>query len=86
MAQALKKGGEARRAALSAAYGSDARTAWVGGHEGRTYELGPEPPPGDIDGRSPAVVTWAEGDLFFLIASDRLPAARLLDIAAGMYR
>lgn len=64
----------------------DSRPTQVGGHPGSTYELGPEPPPDDIDGRSPAVVTWADGDLHMLIASDRLAADELLRIAASIYR
>ena len=36
-------------------------------HTARIYELGPEPGPDDIDGRTPAVVTWHDADLFFLV-------------------
>jgi hypothetical protein len=64
----------------------DSRSAQVGGHPALTYELGPVPPPDDIDGRSPAVVTWADGDLHMLIASDSLQADELLRIAVSIYR
>ena len=45
------------------------------------YELGPEVPPDDIDGREPSVVTWADGEMFFLLASGQLEAQMLKDIA-----
>ena len=63
----------------------DGRPIQIGGHPGYVYELGPEPPPDDIDGRSSAVVTWADGDLHLLVTSDRLEASELLRIGASIY-
>jgi hypothetical protein len=65
-----------------------ARVGWaaqVSSHPVRVYELGPEPPPDDIDGRTPAVVSWADGDLHMLVVSDTLQADELLRIAASIY-
>ncbi len=76
---------EARRQALSVAYGAAARSAAVAGHEARTYELGPDCLADDVDGRSPAVVAWHDGEMFYLIASDRLSTEALLGIAGSMY-
>jgi hypothetical protein len=76
---------EAKRQALSTPYGPAARAVRVVGHPGRSYALGPEPDPDDMDGRSPAVVVWHDGDLFYLVASDRLDEKQLLRIATSMY-
>lgn len=76
---------EAQRRALSLPYGQAAATVLVAGHEGRGYELGPMPDPDDIDGRTPAVVVWNDGAMFYLVASDQLEAAILLRIASSMY-
>jgi hypothetical protein len=76
---------EASRLALRTRYGSDARTVRVGGHEGRAHRLGPEVPQDDIDGRMPAVVTWADGPLHFLVASGGLDVDELLPIAESLY-
>jgi hypothetical protein len=51
----------------------------------RIYELGPEPAPDDIDGRTPAVVTWHDADLFFLVASDTMSSHELVRIAISLY-
>lgn len=83
--QAHKGVNEARRGALSVAYGRDARTASVHGHEARMYELGPEVPPDDIDGRSPAVVTWHDDGVLYLVASGELEVQTLLEIAGSLY-
>src|SRR4030095_9785991 len=56
LSQARKGEQEARRRALTLSYGPAPREARIGGHDARVYELGPEPEPGDIDGRSPSVV------------------------------
>jgi hypothetical protein len=85
VSQAHRGESEARRSALSVAYGLAARSATVHGHEARVYELGPEPPPEDIDGRSPAVVVWHDAGMFYMVASDCLPSDVLLGIAASMY-
>jgi hypothetical protein len=76
---------EANRQALSTPYGPDARTVRVAGRAGRSYALGPECDPHDTDGRSPAVVVWHDGDLFYLVASSRLDEKQLLRIASSMY-
>jgi len=52
----------------------------------RMYELGPEPTKDDIDGRSPAVVTWHDEEMFYLIASTGMAAADLERIAGSLYR
>ena len=49
------------------------------------YELGPEPPPDDIDGRSPSVVTWHDVDMFYLIASGEMRSHDLVSIANSLY-
>ena len=84
--QAWKGAAEARRLALDVSYGLSPRDTRIAGRAGRLYELGPEPPPDDIDGRSPAVVTWADGDMFYLIASGELSANEILEIASALYR
>jgi len=76
---------EARRLALDVAYGQAAREARIAGHGARVYELGPVPPPDDIDGRMPSVVAWHDAEMFYLIASGELPSARLVQIAESMY-
>jgi hypothetical protein len=48
------------------------------------YELGPEPAPDDIDGCSPAIVTWYDADLFFLVASNT-SSDELVRIAVSLY-
>jgi hypothetical protein len=47
--------------------------------------LGPEVEPDDIDGRTPAVVTWADGELFFFLASATAPSDMLVKIALSLY-
>jgi hypothetical protein len=76
---------EARRQALDVSYGRAPLEARIAGHAARMYNLGPEPPPDDIDGRSPAVVTWHDAGMFYLIASSELCADDLLMIAVSMY-
>jgi hypothetical protein len=77
---------EAERLALSVRYGPTAREAQVAGHAARVYELGPEPEPGDIDGRSPAVVTWHDAAMFYLIASGEMSSNNLVKIATSLYK
>ena len=84
--QARKGIDEARRLALAVSYGPAARDAQISGHAARVYELGPEPPPEDIDGRMPAVVVWHDGEIFYLIASDKMPVEDLVRIASSPYR
>lgn len=76
---------EARHWALSVSYGPVPRDLKVAGRGARAYELGPEVDPDDIDGRSPAVVAWHDADMFYLLASDRLSATDLLEIAESVY-
>jgi hypothetical protein len=66
-------------------YGQAARDARIGGRGARAYERGAEPPPDDIDGRSPSVVTWSDAGMFFLIASAEMSSDDLLDIARSLY-
>jgi hypothetical protein len=77
---------EARCLTLEVPYGRAPVKTSVAGHEARLYELGPEPEPGDIDPRSPAVVAWHDAGRFLLIASDELPAQSLVAIAQSIYR
>jgi hypothetical protein len=72
---------ESRRLALDVPYGIDPGHSRVGTYEARVCELGPEVPPDDPDGRAPAVVTWAAGDRFCLVASSELSASTLIGIA-----
>jgi hypothetical protein len=85
VSQARRPGGDAARLALEVSYGAAPREARVLGRPGRVYELGPEPPPDDVDGRSPAVVVWHEDDLCLLVASGELPVEDLLRVAASMH-
>lgn len=85
LTQAQKDPDDARRWALEVSYGGDPAEARVAGRKGRVYELGPEVPPEDIDGRMPAVVVWYEDDRFYLIASDQMAAQDLLRIAGSLY-
>lgn len=75
----------ARQKALETSYGAEAQDVTVAGHEGKSYELGPEVPPDDIDGRMPAVVTWCDGEMHYLVASGDLMADVLLRIAESVY-
>ena len=75
---------EARHHAIDVAYGQFGQEALIAGQVGRVYELGPEPPADDIDGRSPSVVVWYHDDMFYLLASVQLPAIDLIDIAGSL--
>lgn len=68
--------------ALETSYGSGPAPVRVGGCEGRCYPLGA--PPDDVDGRSPAVVVWADGPRLFMVASAELEADVLLDVATSL--
>jgi hypothetical protein len=83
--QVRKTADEARRLALSVPYGRDGNDAQVAGCAARMYELGPEVPPGDIDGRSPSVVVWHDGEMLYLIASGEMSAFELSRIASSLY-
>jgi hypothetical protein len=52
---------------------------------GASLRAGARASPDDIDGRTPAVVSWADGDLHVLVVSDTLQADELLRIAASIY-
>ena len=85
LSQSRKGVDDARRLALDVSYGRAVRNALVAGRTARVYELGPEPPPDDIDGRSPSVVVWHDADMLFLIASGQMPADALMPIAESLY-
>ena len=83
--QSQKGATDARRNAMDIRYGQNWRETRIAGREACVYELGPEPPPDDIDGRSPAVVTWYDGEMFYFLASTELPAEELVGIARKIY-
>jgi hypothetical protein len=85
LSQARKGTDEARRLALDVRYGSAGHEGQIAGHAARIYELGPEPAADDIDERNPAVVTWHDADLFFLVASDTMSSDELVRIAISLY-
>jgi hypothetical protein len=76
---------EAKRRELFTKYGQAHVTVRVAGHEAHCFALGPEPAVDDIDGRSPAVVVWHDGNMIYLVASDQLDNGILHRIAASMY-
>jgi hypothetical protein len=75
----------ARRRALDVRYGQGGTAIRIAGHEGRAYPLGPEVPPDDVDGRSAAVVTWADGPMFYFVMSTQLPVEEVTVVAASLY-
>ncbi len=83
--QSRKGKSEARRWALGQSYGQNPKSVDIAGREGRLYPLGPVPEPDDIDPRMPAVVTWHDGEMFYLVASESLDADDLLVIARSCY-
>ena len=85
LSEARKGVDEARRLALAVRYGPDGRNARIAGRAARVYELGPEPAIDDIDGRLPSVVTWHDGEMFYLIASDQMSVDDLIKIANSLY-
>ena len=84
LSQARKGVKEARRLAL-VPYGTAGGDTQIAGCAARVYELGPEPLPDDIDGRNPSVVTWHDGVMFYLIASDKMSSGELVRIASSLY-
>ena len=76
---------EAKRLVCAVSYGGAPQEARILGWEARLYELGPVPSPDDIDPRSPAVVVWCDGDMFYLIASDTVSVDDLVPIAQSVY-
>jgi hypothetical protein len=85
VSQSRRSPGEARRLALEVSYGRNPIVARIFAHDARVYELAPDPGPEEIDGRSPAVVTWHDGDMFFLVASSEMDVAELQRIAMSLY-
>ena len=85
LSQARKGEAEAQRWALEMSYGQSGREVEIAGHSGRAYELGPEVPPDDIDGRSPAVAAWHDGEMFYFLSSHEMPAEKLVKIAGSLY-
>ena len=85
LSQARKGADEARRLALAVS-GRAAREVRIAGCVARVHELGPEPEPGDIDGRRPALVTWHDADMFYSIASGELPTDDLVRVANSLYK
>lgn len=75
---------EARRLALDTSYGRGPIEVQLPAGPGRAYELGSEVPPDDVDGREPAVVAWASGDRFHLVASTEVDLDVLLRIAGSV--
>lgn len=84
LAQSQPGRSEAARLALETSYGSSFVPVTVTGREGRAYPLGPPPDPDDIDGRAPAVIVWADGARFYLLASTELEADALLQVAGSL--
>ena len=84
--QSFHSSEEATRKASETSYGRNPQQVFVGGHEGRMYELGPEVPPDDIDGRDSAAIAWSDGPMFYFLASGRITLAELLPIANALYR
>jgi hypothetical protein len=76
---------EARRRVVDNRYGPEPIEGQILGREARLYELGPDPGPDDVDGRSPAVVTWHDDGIHYLIASTELTSQRLVDVAMSVY-
>ena len=85
LSQSRKGVDEARRLALVVSYGRAPREARIAGREARVYERGAEPDEDDPDGRLPAIVTWHDGDMFYLIASDHLLTDVLVTIGDSLY-
>jgi hypothetical protein len=85
LSQAWKGAHEARRLAVDVQYGAAGRDAQIAGCAARVYELGPEPEPRDIDGRSPSVVVWHDGEMHYLIASDEISCHELVTVATSLY-
>ncbi len=85
LSQTRKGVSEARRLALAVPYGQAGRAAQIAGCAARVYELGPEPAPDDIDGRTPSVVAWHDAEMFYLIASDGMSSDELVRIAVSLY-
>ncbi|HMF97102.1 MAG TPA: ankyrin repeat domain-containing protein [Vicinamibacterales bacterium] len=75
---------QAQFLALNVSYGPAPQEASILGRPARMYELGPAPTPEDVDGRSPAVISWHDGGAFYLLASGEMTADVLLTIAMSV--
>lgn len=84
LTQGMREPNEANRLARQR-YGPDPVGVVIAGHDALAYELGPEPAPDDIDPRPPAVVTWVDGGMFVLLASDSMTAIELIEEARSLY-
>ena len=85
VSQARPGASTARRRALEVRYGQAPYPVVVRGHAGQAYPLGPEVPPDDIDGRNGAVVTWADGPMFYFVMSTQLEVDDVVLVAASLY-
>jgi hypothetical protein len=85
ISQSRKGKAEAKRWALDVSYGQGAVISTIFEHDARVYPLGPEPEPGDPDGRMPAIVAWHDAEILYLVASDQLEPDELVKIAMSMY-
>jgi hypothetical protein len=83
--QSRRTPAEARRLAIEVSYGQAPQEASVLGRPARVYELGPEPPADEVDGRSPAVVAWHDGEVFYMLASHEMSADALMTIAMSVH-
>lgn len=84
LTQARPGAAGAKRLALETAYGQAPQTLRVAGREARAFPPGPEPGPGDPDPRSPAVLAWCDGPMFYLLASETLDTAALAALAESI--
>jgi hypothetical protein len=85
LSQSRRTPEEAQRLALDVSYGRAPQEASILGRPARVYELGPEPMPYDVDDRSPAVVAWHDGEVFYLLASREMTADALVVIAMSVH-
>jgi hypothetical protein len=83
--QSRRTPAEAQHLALDVSYGRAAQEASILGRRARVYELGPEPVPGDLDDREPAVVAWHDGAVFYLLASREMTADALVAVAMSVH-
>jgi len=67
-------------------YGPAPVETCVAGHEARSYALGPVPRGRSAESRSPAVIAWCDGGMFYLLVSSSLDVGELATIAASCYR
>jgi hypothetical protein len=85
LSQSHRNPTEARHLAYNTSYGSSPLRVDIAGHEAVAYELGPVPGRDDIDPRPPSVVTWADDEIFVLLASDSMTVAELIEEARSLY-